>query len=76
VEPSHGDFYLQQGCCVSCGVPQAVAPALVGWAMTRTRQTGIGLSNPETRTNSDKLSGSFTSKIWIVTDMPEQTGKS
>jgi hypothetical protein len=31
VEPSHGDFYLQQGCCMSCGVPQAVAPALVGW---------------------------------------------
>src|SRR5262245_53212353 len=25
------DFYVQQGCCVSCGVPQTVAPTLVGW---------------------------------------------
>jgi hypothetical protein len=27
-----GDFYVQDTCCTSCGVPQAVAPDLVGWA--------------------------------------------
>jgi hypothetical protein len=26
-----GDFYVQPQCCISCGVPQAVAPDLVGW---------------------------------------------
>jgi len=25
------DFYVQPRCCTSCGVPQAVAPDLVGW---------------------------------------------
>jgi hypothetical protein len=24
-------FYVQPGCCTSCGVPQSVAPDLVGW---------------------------------------------
>ncbi len=26
-----GDFYVQPQCCTSCGVPQSVAPDLVGW---------------------------------------------
>ena len=26
-----GDFYVENQCCTSCGVPQAVAPDLVGW---------------------------------------------
>jgi len=26
-----GDFYVEKHCCTSCGVPQAVAPDLVGW---------------------------------------------
>jgi len=25
-----GDFYVQEGCCTSCGVPQLIAPELVG----------------------------------------------
>lgn len=31
VESATGDFYVQAQCCTSCGVPQAVAPDLVGW---------------------------------------------
>jgi hypothetical protein len=31
MESRNGDFYVQQGCCLSCGVPQEVAPTLVGW---------------------------------------------
>lgn len=26
-----GDFYVENHCCVTCGVPQVVAPDLVGW---------------------------------------------
>jgi len=26
-----GDFYVEDGCCITCGVPQMVAPDLVGW---------------------------------------------
>jgi hypothetical protein len=26
-----GDFYVEQECCISCGVPQMIAPDLVGW---------------------------------------------
>lgn len=26
-----GDFYVVQGCCPSCGVPDANAPELFGW---------------------------------------------
>ena len=25
------DFYVEETCCMSCGVPQAIAPDLVGW---------------------------------------------
>lgn len=27
-----GDFYVENQCCISCGVPQMVAPDLIGWA--------------------------------------------
>jgi hypothetical protein len=30
-ESASGDFYVQHACCTSCGVPQEVAPDLVGW---------------------------------------------
>ena len=26
-----GEFYVENHCCTSCGVPQSVAPDLVGW---------------------------------------------
>ena len=26
-----GDFYVDSNCCTACGVPQIVAPDLVGW---------------------------------------------
>ena len=32
VKSATGDFYVSEGCCTSCGVPQVVAPDLVGWA--------------------------------------------
>jgi len=35
--PSHrdnapGDFYVEDGCCTSCGVPETEAPEVFGWA--------------------------------------------
>jgi hypothetical protein len=26
------DFYVQRECCTACGVPQVIAPDLVGWS--------------------------------------------
>ncbi len=26
-----GDFYVEQGCCMSCGVPESTAPTLFAW---------------------------------------------
>jgi hypothetical protein len=26
-----GDFYVESACCTACGVPQVVAPDLIGW---------------------------------------------
>ena len=26
-----GDFYVEEECCITCGVPQSIAPELVGW---------------------------------------------
>jgi len=28
---NRSDFYVEEGCCFSCGVPQSIAPELVGW---------------------------------------------
>ncbi len=28
---ARGDFYVQESCCLSSGVPQSIAPDLVGW---------------------------------------------
>jgi hypothetical protein len=36
--PDRGDFYVESVCCMSCGVPQAVAPDLVGWTDGGMRQ--------------------------------------
>lgn len=33
-----GDFYVESKCCVSCGVPQAAAPDLVGWTNDQSTQ--------------------------------------
>ena len=37
-DSERGDFYVEGGCCLSCGVPQAVAPNLVGWTDERYAQ--------------------------------------
>jgi len=31
LQSAPGDFYVENECCVGCGVPQVVAPDLVGW---------------------------------------------
>jgi hypothetical protein len=42
-----GDFYVESDCCVSCGVPQAVAPDLVGWT-DETESQCCWIKQPET----------------------------
>jgi len=42
-----GDFYVQNECCTACGVPQAIAPDLVGWTNEKYRQC-YWIKQPET----------------------------
>jgi hypothetical protein len=46
-EPPADGFYVEPQCCTSCGVPQAVAPSLVGWTDESQRQC-IWKKQPET----------------------------
>jgi hypothetical protein len=47
------DFYVQDACCTSCGVPQAIAPDLVGW--TNENQTQCyWLKQPQTADELDR----------------------
>jgi hypothetical protein len=32
-ESSQGDFYVEKGQCLACGIPHVVAPDLMGWAI-------------------------------------------
>ena len=33
-----GDFYVENHCCIFCGVPQVAAPDLIGWTDERNAQ--------------------------------------
>ena len=48
MESHKGDFYVQQGCCLSCGVPQAVSPTLVGWRDTHNSTDCYWIRQPRT----------------------------
>jgi hypothetical protein len=48
-----GDFYLQDTCCTSCGVPQAVAPDLVGWTNQNPAQC-YWIKQPKTADELDR----------------------
>ena len=36
------DFYVQETCCMSCGVPQPIAPDLAGWTSEDPQQMLLG----------------------------------
>jgi hypothetical protein len=48
MELGEEDFYVQQGRCLSCGVPQAVAPTLVGWRDTQNSTDCYWIRQPQT----------------------------
>ena|ERR1700740_1150905 len=48
MESCQGNFYVQQGCCLSCGVPQSVAPTLVGWRDTENSTECYWIRQPRT----------------------------
>ena len=52
MESQSGDFYVQQTCCMSCGVPQAIAPELVGWRDPKEQTDCYWIRQPQ---NSDEL---------------------
>lgn len=54
MESDHKDLYVQQGCCMSCGVPQAIAPELVGWRDQNQRLNCYWIKQPETADELDR----------------------
>jgi hypothetical protein len=46
-------FYVQPGCCTSCGVPQKFAPDLVGWT-NDVDQECVWIKQPETAAEFDQ----------------------
>ena|SRR5580700_3116964 len=48
-----GDFYVQDACCMSCGVPQAIASDLVGWTNENLTQC-YWLKQPQTTEELDR----------------------
>ena len=54
MESDHGDFYVRQTCCMSCGVPQAIAPELVGWRDQNRELNCYWIKQPETADELDR----------------------
>ena len=48
-----GDFYVQDTCCMSCGVPQSIGPDLVGWTNENLTQC-YWIKQPETADELDR----------------------
>ena len=48
-----GNFYVQDTCCMSCGVPQSIAPDLVGWTSENLTQC-YWLKQPQTADELDR----------------------
>src|SRR5450631_1889983 len=56
-----GNFYIQAQCCTSCGVPQAVAPGLVGWTDENLSQCYLDETTPDAgRGRPSRQNYSFT----------------
>jgi hypothetical protein len=49
-----GDFYVEEVCCTACGVPQAIAPELVGWREDASLMSCYWIRQPETAEEVDK----------------------
>jgi hypothetical protein len=48
-----GDFYVEETCCMSCGVPQEIAPDLVGWTNEDLQQC-YWVKQPQTADELDR----------------------
>jgi hypothetical protein len=53
VQSVSSNFYVQNTCCTSCGVPQAVAPDLVGWTTENSLQC-FWIKQPRTQDELDR----------------------
>jgi hypothetical protein len=52
-QSAFGDFYVEETCCFSCGVPQAIAPDLVGWTNESLEQC-YWVKQPQTADEIDR----------------------
>jgi hypothetical protein len=48
-----GDFYVEETCCMSCGVTQEIAPDLVGWTNENLQQC-CWVQQPQTKDELDR----------------------
>src|SRR5580765_3820090 len=53
LKSAFGDFYVEETCCMSCGVPQEIAPDLVGWT-NEDRQQCYWVKQPQTTDELDR----------------------
>jgi hypothetical protein len=49
-----GDFYVEKGQCMACGVPHVVAPDLVGWTGEGKMQHCFWKKQPETKAELER----------------------
>src|SRR5215510_12142887 len=49
-----GDFYVEETCCTSCGVPQSIAPDLVGLINKNNLQQCYWIKQPQTADELDR----------------------
>src|SRR5580700_3808467 len=65
-----GDFYVEKGQCLACGVPHVVAPDLVGWTDKRC-STAFGRNSRRPRQNSNEPLRFWKLKNSNATDLLE-----
>jgi len=53
VKSAFGDFYVEETCCMSCGVPQEIAPDLVAWTNEDLQQC-YWVKQPKTKDELDR----------------------
>lgn len=59
-----GDFYVEEGCCITCGVPMEEAPEIFGWAGGSDSTHCVVVHQPKTAQSVDRtLNAMLSSEV-------------
>lgn len=59
-----GDFYVEEGCCITCGVPMQEAPEIFGWAGEPDSTHCVVVHQPKTAQSVDRtLNAMLSSEV-------------